>query len=85
MVGQMANKLCRTREVAVLQCLDGVYGGNGKRQWTLEKNAIGHKRGRASSEQASSVNFRRKTRTVRQVETLGESYHGEVDPSVCFL
>jgi hypothetical protein len=24
------------------QCLDGLYGGNGKKQWTLERNAIGH-------------------------------------------
>jgi hypothetical protein len=25
-----------------LQCLDGVYGGNGKRQWTPERNALGN-------------------------------------------
>jgi hypothetical protein len=35
-----------------LQWLDGVYGGNGKRQWTPERNAIGHTHGRASSEHA---------------------------------
>jgi hypothetical protein len=32
-----------------LQCADGVYGGNGKRQRTSKRNAIGHTHARASS------------------------------------
>jgi hypothetical protein len=32
-----------------LQCLDAIYGGNCKRQWTPEMDAIGHTHGRASS------------------------------------
>jgi hypothetical protein len=32
-----------------LQCLDAMYGGNGKRQRTPERNAIGHTHGNASS------------------------------------
>jgi hypothetical protein len=52
-----------------LQCVDTCYGGNGKRWWTPEKNAIGHswqrcKRSKGGGNSMTSVNCCRITRTA---------------------
>jgi hypothetical protein len=75
MASSSVNFCRKTRTVPVsnpghLQCLDAIYGGNGKRQWTSERYVIGRTHASVSSEQAweptasSSVNVCRKTSTV---------------------
>jgi hypothetical protein len=66
----MVSDVCARCVGRSLQCLDGVDSGNGKRQWTPERNAISHTHARASTAQAcdpiaaSSANFCSKTRIV---------------------
>jgi hypothetical protein len=36
-------------QLVTFQCFGAIYSGNGKRQWTPERNAIGHTHGSDST------------------------------------